>query len=146
MEDWRFQPARCEPGPALQSRRHQDAILLCPRTWKQSDPARSTRGRGTRIRKFGRNGRPAHRRTPALHWCLRCRLPESFFEVPPTTAVALKQFIGLFWTPGTGRIIGKVTRRQSLPHIENGAHYAPTGFDHVRSLEKGLIANHAIVQ
>src|SRR5438552_191311 len=89
---------------------------------------------------------PQHRRTPALRGCLRCRLPGSFFEVPPVAPVALKEFFGFLRTPGSSGIVWKISRRKRLPHIEDRTDNAPSGLDHISALEQRLVADHAIVE
>src|ERR1700675_1567249 len=74
------------------------------------------------------------------------KILKSFFEISPTAAIAFHQFVGLSRAPGSSGIVGEITRRQRLPHVEHGIDNAPTGFDHVGALEQRGVADHAVMQ
>src|SRR6185312_9899251 len=46
-------------------------------------------------------------------------------NLSPEAAVAVDDFIGFPGSPGTGCVVGKVTRRQSFPDIEHGIYDSP---------------------
>src|ERR1700731_1657767 len=74
------------------------------------------------------------------------KILKSFFEISPTAAIAFHQFVGLSRAPGSSGIVGEITRRQRLPHVEYGIDNAPTSLDHVGALEQRGIADHAVMQ
>src|SRR6185437_3463942 len=55
--------------------------------------------------------------------------------IPPLAPFAPKQFVRLRRPPSARSVIGKIARRQSLPHIENRLHDGPGGLYHIRTLE-----------
>src|ERR1700693_3540642 len=48
--------------------------------------------------------------------------------VVPLTTIAFQQFPSFARPPRSRWVVRKITRRQSMPHIENGLNDAPTGF------------------
>src|SRR5581483_12355068 len=72
-------------------------------------------------------------------------MKRSSFDGPPLMSVAREQLVRLPGSPGPGRIIGKIARGQSLPHIQYRGDDGPSGLHHVRALEQRRIADHTIV-
>src|SRR5439155_12371290 len=138
--DWTLPYVHCVLERRLQSRRGLGAHSSYRRIWLRSHPGHGTHSWETLRLRPGSSGHPQHRRTPALRGCLRCRLPGSFFEVPPVAPVALKEFFGFLRTPGSSGIVWKISRRKRLPHIEDRTDNAPSSLDHVSALEQRLVA------
>src|SRR5215510_7809255 len=61
-------------------------------------------------------------------------------------AITDDDVVCFFGTPGAGGVNVEVARRQRLPHVKDGIDHGPTGLHHVRALEQGLIAGHAVVE
>src|SRR5260370_1789347 len=63
----------------------------------------------------------------------------------PRTSIARKQFVGFWRPPASGRIVRKTLGRGGGPRIQNRLNYSPARLHHVRALEQGGVAHHAVV-
>src|SRR5215471_11223278 len=100
-------------------------------TFRQSLRVLYVRGWETRALPPAGDFRSGPGNRPAAHWIPQYRRPGSFVEVPPSATVALDQFVGLFRSPCSGRVVRKIPRRQRLPQIENWIDDTPPGLNHV---------------
>src|ERR1700687_1923755 len=62
------------------------------------------------------------------------------------TAYDLEKSFRLDWAPPTGGIIWESAGAQRVPDVNDRLDHAPAGFNHVRTLEEGGIAGHAIAE
>src|SRR6476620_1940231 len=75
----------------------------------------------------------------------QCRLRESC-DCPPLPPVMLQQIAGFLRPPTAGSIVGKLTRRQRLPDVEDRIDDAPAGLDNVSALQRSELIRHPLLQ
>src|ERR1700694_2374235 len=76
----------------------------------------------------------------------RSLLQGSWLDCPPLAFVAFQELVCILRPPGAGCVVGKLARWQSRPDIQHRIHDAPAGFNHVRALKQGRIADHAVIE
>jgi hypothetical protein len=58
--------------------------------------------------------------------------------------IARQQLVSRNWTPSTSGVIRKVLGRIISPRLKNRLSRLPSGFDHIRPMEKRRVADHAV--
>src|ERR1700681_1776105 len=76
----------------------------------------------------------------------RSLLQVSWLDFPPLAFVAFQELVCILRPPRAGCVVGKFARWQSGPDVQHRIHDAPAGFDHVRALKQGRVADHAVIE
>src|SRR5205823_4416775 len=64
----------------------------------------------------------------------------------PLAAIAAYQFVGARRAPGAGIVVREVAWRDRLPDVQNWGRDSPGFLDHIGTVEKSAVADHAVVE